>query len=259
MFTQVLITEFGKLRRSSVPWVTLAVVLFAPWAIALFMWIVRDPARAASLGLLGTKANLAGLEATWPAYSGYLAMIVGASGMLLLAFIVAYLFGREYLDQTAKNLLALPIRREWFAVGKLTVAAVWWLILALAGLGEGLLIGRLLDLPGFSTQVLAGTVGNALLLAAISFALCPVVAWLTVATRNVLAAVGFALGMLLIGDLLSRTGWAVWFPWSIIPSVSGMSGSSGTALAPVSLVALLVVFALGVVGTAGQLRWADNP
>jgi len=259
MLRQVLITEFAKLRRSAVPWVTLAVMLLAPWGIALFMWIVLDPRRAASLGLLGTKANLAGLEATWPAYAGYLSMIVGAAGMLLLAFIVAYLFGREYVDQTAKNLLALPIRREWFALAKLTVAAAWWLAIALAAFAEGLLIGALLGLPDFSPAVVTDALGNALLLAGVSYLLCPVVAWLTVATRNLLASIGFALGMLLLGDLLGHTGWGVWFPWSIIPSLSGMSGTAAVSIQPVSIVMLVAVFLAGIAATAAQLRLADNP
>jgi ABC-2 type transport system permease protein len=54
MFGRVLSTEFLKLRRSKVTWGTLAVLSMAPLAIALFMWIVREPGRAAQLGLLGT-------------------------------------------------------------------------------------------------------------------------------------------------------------------------------------------------------------
>jgi len=259
MFAQVVFTELIKLRRSVVPWATLAVILIAPWMIALLMWIVRDPDRAASLGLLGTKASLVGLQATWPAYLGYLAMVVGASGMVLLAFIVAYLFGREYLDQTAKNLFTLPVHREWFAAGKLLVAAAWWLALVIAALLEGLLIGRVLDLPGFSTQLVGESLASALTLAAVSFLLCPAAAWITVLTRNMLAPVGFAIGMLLIGDLLSHTGWAAWFPWSILPSMSGMSATASTSLPLTSIVAVTITFAAGSIGTALQLRWADNP
>jgi len=59
MFTQVLGTEFLKLRRSKVTWLSLG-----PTGIALFMWIVREPHRAAQLGLVGTEANLSGLTAT---------------------------------------------------------------------------------------------------------------------------------------------------------------------------------------------------
>ena len=103
MFAQVLATEFLKLRRSKVTWGTFAGLSMGPLGLALFMWIVREPGRAAQLGLLGTKANLSGLEATWPAYASALTLIVGIGGMLLLSFIVAYIFGREYAEGTAEE------------------------------------------------------------------------------------------------------------------------------------------------------------
>ena len=95
MLGQVIATEFLKLRRSKVTWLSLVLISLGPLAIALFMWIVREPGRAAQLGLLGAKANLAGIAATWPAYFSMLTLIVGMGGMLLLSFIVAYIFGRD--------------------------------------------------------------------------------------------------------------------------------------------------------------------
>ena len=149
MFAQVLITEFSKIRRSKVPWGTLGGLSMAPLGLALFMWIVREPGRAAELGLLGAKANLSGLEATGPAYLATLAIVFGVGGMLLLPFIVAFLFGREYVELTAKNMLALPVARHLFVLAKLAVAAVWWFALVVIVLAEGLVIGLLLGLPHF--------------------------------------------------------------------------------------------------------------
>jgi ABC-2 type transport system permease protein len=259
MIGQVVLTEFWKLKRSAVPWVTLGAMLAAPWGIALFTWIVRDPQRAAEFGLLGTKANLAGLEATWPAFGSYLVMIAGAGGLLMLAFVVAYVFGREYADGTAKNLLALPVARERFAGGKLVVAAVWWLVLAVAALAEGLLIGAAMGLPGFTADVGWHVVTGVLMAAATSFLLAPVVAWVTVWTRSYLAALGFALGMLLLGDVVGHTGWAAWFPWSIVPLLTGMVGSAAPVLSWGSSLVLGLTFVVGLAGTALHLRLADNP
>src|SRR5512137_2892441 len=125
MLGQVIATEFLKLRRSKVTWFSLVAISLGPLGIALFMWIVREPGRAAQLGLLGAKANLAGLEATWPAFTTLITLVVGVGGTLLLAFIVTYVFGREYAEGTAKNLLALPVGRHWFVLAKLVVALVW--------------------------------------------------------------------------------------------------------------------------------------
>ena len=258
MFAQVLATEFAKLRRSKVTWGTFVTLSMAVLVIALFMWIVREPGRAAQLGLLGAKANLSGLEATWPAFLSLLSVLVGIGGMLLLSFIVAYVFGREYADGTAKNMLALPVGRHLFVFAKLVVAAAWWLVLTLALLAESFAIGFALGLPGLTPGLALGTLRNALLAAGIAYLLVPVVAWVTVAGRGYMPPLGFALAMMALGNILGKTGWAPWFPWSIIPLLIGMVGQPVAALPAGSYVVLTVTFVAGIAATVAQLRYADN-
>ncbi len=225
-FANVVATEFLKLRRSKVTWLSFVTMALAPLGIALLMWIVRDPDRAARLGLLGTKADLAGLEATWPAYSTTITQVVGTAGLIMLAFIVSYVFGREYAEGTAKNMLALPIDRHWFALAKLIVAAAWWTLLTVAVLCEAFVVGFALGLPDFSAGLATNMLGDTLVAAAITFLLAPMSAWITTLARGYLAPVGFALVMLLLGNLFSKTGWAEWFPWSIVPMLVGSLGSA---------------------------------
>jgi ABC-2 type transport system permease protein len=258
MFGQALATEFIKLRRSKVPWLTFAGLSMGPLAMALFMWIVREPGRAAQLGLLGTKANLSGLEATWPSYLSAITLIVGVGGMVLLAFIVAYLFGREYSDATAKNMLALPVQRHLFAIAKLVVAAVWWLVLVVAALAESFAVGYALGLPGFSPELAVSSVGKALLAAAISYLLVPVVAWITTVGRGYMPPLAFAIAMMALGNIFGKTGWAEWFPWSIVPSLIGIVGQAAQTLPTGSYVVLALTFVAGIAATILQLRYADN-
>jgi ABC-type transport system involved in multi-copper enzyme maturation permease subunit len=258
MFPNVLFSEFLKLRRSKVVWISFVAFALAPLGIGLLMWIVRDPSRAAKLGLLSTKANLAGLEATWPAYAAILIQVVGSAGLLILAFVVAYLFGREYSEGTAKNLLALPVERHWFVLGKFVVAAVWWVALSVAVLAESLALGFALTLPDFSADLAASTIGRALLAAGLAYLLAPVVAWIATFGKGYLAPLGFALGMLLLGNLFSKTGWAEWFPWSIVPAFVGSLGASAETPGAASLAVVAFVFILGLAATAAQLRYADN-
>ena len=258
MLARVITTEFLKLRRSKITWATLAGLSMGPLGVALFMWIVREPGRAAQMGLLGTKANLAGLEATWPAYLSMLTLIVGMGGLIVLAFIVIYLFGREYEIATAKTMLALPVPRHWFVLAKFVVAAVWWAILVVLVLAESFVVATLLHLPGYSAGIVMTGVGNALLAAGISFLLAPVVAWVAVWTRNGAAAIGFALAMMALGNLFGKTGWAEYYPWSIVALLIGLVSDPANTLPPVSYVVLALTFVVGIAGTIAQLRWADN-
>ncbi|MDP2233003.1 MAG: ABC transporter permease [Actinomycetota bacterium] len=257
MFSSALATEFSKLRRCKVTWATLVGISMGPLGIALFMWIVREPGRAEQLGLLGTKANLSGLEATWPSFLSMLTLIVGIGGMLLLSFVVAYIFGREYTEGTAKNLLALPVRREWFVIAKLIVALAWWMTLVVAVLAEAFAIGLALGLPGLTAEMAVGGVRNALLAAGISYLLVPVIAWITVLGRGFMPPLGFALAMMALGNLFGKTGWADWFPWSIVPLMIGMVGQPETLPAS-SYVVLALTFVAGVAGTVAQVRYSDN-
>jgi ABC-2 type transport system permease protein len=208
--------------------------------------------------LLGTKANLSGLEATWPAFASMLILIVGMGGMLVLSFIVAYVFGREYAEGTEKNLLALPVARHWIVIAKFVVAAVWWVALVAAVIAESLAIGLALGLPGFSAGLVGRLVINALVAAGIAFLLVPVVAWITTLGRGYMPPLAFALAMLALGNVFGKTGWAEWFPWSIIPLLIGAVGQPVQALPPSSYAVLALTFAVGVTATIAQVRFADN-
>jgi ABC-2 type transport system permease protein len=258
MFGAAVATELLKLRRSKVTWGTLLAFSIAPLAIALFMWIVREPGRAAQLGLLGTKANLTGIEATWPAYLSMMTLVVGVGGMLLLAFVVAYVFGREYAEGTAKNLLALPVGRHWIALAKFAVALLWWLVLVAAVVCEALVIGLALALPGFSAGLLGATLRDVVLVTCAAYLLAPPVAWITVLGRGYLPPIGFALATLALGDVFSHTGWAAWFPWSVVPLFVGAVGARNPMIAPASVAVVALTFLLGIAATLSQLRWADN-
>jgi ABC-type transport system involved in multi-copper enzyme maturation permease subunit len=101
--------ETLKACRSKVSWVTAAAFSVFPIVGGLFMVIMKDPAKAQAMGLIGAKAQLlSGGEANWQTYLDFLGVGTAAAGAILFAFIVAWIFGREFSDHTAKELLALP-------------------------------------------------------------------------------------------------------------------------------------------------------
>lgn len=258
MIRQILFTEFIKLRRSKIVWISLFAFSLLPLGCGLFMWIVREPGRAAKLGLLGTKAGFVGLEATWAGYFGMLVQAVGIVGMLLLSVIAAYLFGREYAERSAKNMLALPAGRHWFAAAKFCVALAWFAAIIVFSLAESFAVGSLLGLPGLTVSLAVRGVGDVLLAAGISFLVMPVTAWIATLGKGYLPPLGFALLTLVLGTVLGATGWGKWFPWSIVPLFAGTAGPRAEVLASGSVVVVLLTFIAGIAATIIHLRWADN-
>ena len=107
-FAAALRVESLKTRRSIVPLLTGLAFVIAPLVGGLFMYILADPERARRMGLIGQKAQLAGGGSDWAAYFAFLAQAATVGGFVLFAFVVAWVFGREFSDGTVRYLLALP-------------------------------------------------------------------------------------------------------------------------------------------------------
>ena len=80
MLGKVMATEFIKLRRSKITWLSWLAFSIMPLASGLFIWIVKEPGRAQRLGLLGQKARFIGLVADWPSYFNMLNQAACAAG-----------------------------------------------------------------------------------------------------------------------------------------------------------------------------------
>jgi ABC-2 type transport system permease protein len=258
MLATVIGTELLKLRRSKVTWLTWLAFSIAPVVDGLFMWILKEPDRARALGLLGAKAQFAGRSADWPSFAAALVQMTCVGGMILTAVIATYVFGREYSDGTAKNMLALPVRRESFVIAKLLVVALWFAALVAAIFIESVAIGLALDLPGFSPGLLGRTARDVALSAAMCCLLVPPVAWIATLGRGYLPPLGFAIVTFVLGNVFAATGWGKWFPYAIVPLFTGIAGPRVSMLEPGSYVVVLLLFAAGIAATVWQVRSADD-
>jgi ABC-2 type transport system permease protein len=259
MFPTVLGAELSKLRRSKVTWMSLLVYTLMILMAGFAMWIMKNPGMAAGLGLLGQKASFAtaGQSADWPGFLGLVLEMDGIGGMIFLSFIVAFLFGREYVEGTAKIMLTLPVPRGLFVLAKFAVAALWFSLLSLWLIPLALLMGSLLGLPAFDPALFLRSSGKMLLASLLAFSACPLVAWIAAKTRGYFAPLGYAIFTLVLASLFGHTGWGPWCPWSIIGIYTGAAGP-GTALVPGSYVVLAATFALGLALTLRHALLADN-
>lgn len=251
-------TELLKLKRSLVVPLTFVAYAVGPIVGGLFMFIIKEPGRAQQLGLIGQKAQFAGGTADWPSYFALLVQTTGLGGMILFSVIAAYVFGREYADGTAKNMLALPVPREGFVLAKLIVIALWVAALTAFAFVLGLAVGGIVELPGYSAQAVLTGAREIAFATSVAFLLLPVIAWIATLGRGYLPPLGWAIFTLVLGNVFGATGWGKWFPWAIVPLYAGVAGPRQTQLVAGSYVVLALTFVLGIGATVAQLRWGDN-
>lgn len=244
--------ELLKVRRSLVPWVTVVAFTVAGLVGALFMFVLQDPDRARSLGLLGAKGQFAGGTADWTSYFALMAQIIAIGGLLVFGLIVIWLFGREFSDKTAKDLLALPTSRAAVVTAKLLVALGWCLLLVVQLFGLSLLFGNLLALPGWSADAALRGLGTVFATAVLTVALATTYGLVASIGRGYLAAVVAMFVTLLAAQVISALGFGNWFPWSV-PSL--LSGIAGPDQADPGVVGISGVLLVGVASSVATVNW----
>lgn len=247
--------ETLKARRVRMPLLTLAGFSLAPLVGALFMKILLDPGWAARFGALTTKAQFSAAHGDWPTYFGLLTQALAVGGFILFSLVVTWLFGREYSDHTAKDLLALPTLRAAIVMAKLVVAIFWCAVLALWIYLLGLALGVLLGLPGWTADgwLHATVVYSAT--AALTTALTLPLAWAASAGRGYLSAIGVTILLVFLAQVLSVLGLGPWFPWAA-PAL--LSGAAGPAAQQLGMGTYLLVVAVVAGGIAGVITWWRN-
>ena len=250
--------EALKLRRSRLPWLTGVAFAVAAAVGGLFMFILQDPHRARSLGLLGAKAELAGGTADWPGYFALLAQTTAVGGTLIYGVILIWIFGREFSDHTAKDLLALPTPRAVIVIAKFGVTGLWCGLLAVEAYLLGLGVGVMLGLPGWSGTVAWQGLGRLLATAVMAWLLVSVLALAASVGRGYLAAVGVMFVMVFLAQIIAALGYGHLFPWSVPGVYSGLAGPDRPEVGSLGLVLVVVVGLAGIVGTAAWWSEADQ-
>jgi ABC-2 type transport system permease protein len=157
----------------------------------------------------------------------------------------------------AKNMLALPIPRSWFVLGKLVVSAAWFALLTLWLMAATLVAGSLLGLAGMTTALFLAAAGKLMILALMAFCCAALVAWIAVETRGYFAPLGFAIFTLVLANVFGHTGWGAYVPWTIVGLYSGAAGPEAT-LGWGSFVVIAITFLTGLALTIRHEVYADN-
>jgi ABC-2 type transport system permease protein len=218
----------------------------------LFMFIMKDPARAREMGLLSVKAQLVMSVADWVTFFNVLTQAMAVGGAIVFSILTAWIFGREFSDRTAKDLMALPTSREKIVTAKMIIVLAWVFATSLWFFLVGLAVGGLVNIPGWTNQLARQSFADVLLTAAMTLLLMTPVAFIASIGRGYLPPLGWAVLTIFLSQIIAATGWGDWFPWSVPALYSGIVGPRSDQLGIHSYV--LVILA-GVIGLAATLWW----
>ncbi|HET9223266.1 MAG TPA: ABC transporter permease [Roseiflexaceae bacterium] len=258
LFRAALWAEALKARRSKVPWLTALGFSLAPLMGGLFMVILKNPERARFWGLISAKAQLAAGVADWPTFLGLLAQATAVGGALLFTIVTTWVFGREFADRTAKNLLALPTPRAAIVSAKFAVVVLWAAILTALVYGLGLVVGVAVGLPGWSMALMWQGASNLVITAGLTLALMPPIALLASAGRGYLPPIGWAFLTTFLAQIVAVIGWGAWFPWSVPALFSELAGPRAMQLGVQSYIIVAMTLAAGLAATFAWWHSADQ-
>jgi ABC-type transport system involved in multi-copper enzyme maturation permease subunit len=254
-----LAAEFIKNKYANILWVTFVGFGLAPVMGGVFVLIIRNPDALAKAGALSLKAEAMNFGATWDSYVGILTQAIGVGGVMVFGFVASWIFGREYSDGTAKDLLSLPVSRTKIINAKFMVYATWCVALVVANLILGCLIGIVLGLPSMDRSSLLLYLENYLVTTVLTMLLGTPIAFFAVWGKGYLAPLGFVALTLVFSQVIAATGYGAYFPWSIPGLFSGAGGEYKDQLDSLSYIILILTSVAGYVATILYWKYADQP
>lgn len=222
------------------------------------MVIMRRPDAMKKAGALNTKAQMINFSADWNSYFGILTQAIGVGGVLIFGFLASWIFGREYSDGTAKDLLAMPISRTKIINAKFIIYVAWCFALAFANLLEGLIIGSVLQISSTGTDSVYQQLSDYFYTTGMTILVGTPIAFFAIWGKGYLAPLGFVALTLVLAQIIAATGYGSYFPWSVPGLFSGAGGELKNQLDVGSYTILLLTAACGYCATVLYWKYSDQ-
>jgi len=245
--------EILKNRHSRIIWVTFFAFALAPVFGGVFMFLMKGNGYEGLSGAFKSKAVLLSFEANWNSYLSLLSQAVGVGGVLIFGFVASWLFGREYSDGTAKDLLALPISRTKILNAKFIYYTLWCFAIVISNLALGLLIGYSLNLPGWTTDVFLMNIKVYFIATILIILLNTPIAFFAIAGKGYLTPLGIVAIALVLAQIIGAMGIGNYFPWAV-PGL--YCGSGGAAMkSDLNIFSFMILIFTSIIGYFSTILW----
>lgn len=250
--------ESLKMYKSKVFWFSMLFFIFITLMIGLLMFVQIHPDISKKLGMIGTKASMLRFgEPIWQNYFALLTQMIAAIGLVGYGFVTSWVFGREYSDKTAKDILALPISRSYIVLSKFIVSVFWCIILTIILFTFSLLLGKIVGISGWSDQVFLKFTGTFAIVSVLTMLLCTPVAFFASFGRGYLLPFAFIILTLILANFIGFVGLGPYFPWAV-PGILSSPPTENIQLNMTSYLILVLTSTIGYIGTLAWWRYADQ-
>jgi len=251
--------EVLKNRHSKITWVTFIAISLAPLFGGVFMFLMKGNGYDGLSGAFKAKAVLMSFEANWDSYFGLLSQAVGVGGVLIFGFVASWLFGREYSDGTAKDLMALPASRTTILNAKFVYYVAWCLLLVFWNLLLGIIVGFASGLGGLDISILGENLKVYFVTTLLIVILNAPIAFFALVGKGYLTPLGIVAVLLVLAQIIGAMGFGNYFPWSVPGIYSGSGGEDlKMSLNAMSFVILVLVGIIGYWATVLWWKYSDQ-
>ncbi|MBX3238870.1 MAG: ABC transporter permease [Chitinophagaceae bacterium] len=250
--------EVIKIKSAKILWATFIAFAIVPVMGGVFILVVQDNEAMEKASGFALKIKAMNFEANWKSYLNVLSQAVGVGGVLLFGFVASWIFGREYSDGTAKDLLSLPTSRTKIVNAKFILYVLWCLMLVLSNLVVAFILGTTLHLPTMDTSSLTGILNDYFITTALTIIAGVPIAFFALYGKGYLAPLSFVALTLVFSQVIAAIGYGSYFPWSIPGLYSGAGGEYKNLLSSFSYIILLLTGIVGYLATTIYWKNADQ-
>lgn len=140
-------------------------------------------------------------------------------GVPLYGIITAYIYNREYVENTLKNILTIPVSRIKFFLGKFILLFIWIVILTLISWLLTLVFGLIGGFEGLTTDVLLDSLIQFFTGGILLYLLSTPVIFISIILKNYVSTIVLTLVITMINVLIVKSDYVVLYPWTAIHTI----------------------------------------
>lgn len=194
-------------------------------------------------------------DKTWEAYiNGTFFMYSTVIGLMGFGILSSWVFGREYQDQTFKDLLSLPISRTSLVCAKFLALELCFIGITALAIGVTFVLGSCFNLADFNLSLAGSIVKRLVIATSFNISLSFLFPFIASMARGILAPVSISFGGLIIAVIFGSQPVGRYIPWAI----PGIYLSNPQLINWVSRLSISGIVFIGVYGTILWWNYTDQ-